>query len=311
VLIYFIINLNSIKGNIFMADEIRKVGITSGAGGQAKLEAASVKFLGVNRSDGSAVYELTYSDNSYEKQVFGKFIMLGVLESIIKNPSVLDSHGNYINGNNFPQIVSAYKKAGHLGHELEKLLTQKQADLRTRLRELSALPRAKTTTSKPDQSLPMENFNSRENKNALLKELFSEKSRSKVFSALAPHFRFILQNPSLTDIQITDKLKSLTSSSPQQKADLNKLRESFREAVYRNQTTILGNWLKTDLGKKVASNLEAVLYETASHIHGQIQHQLKKGKDADQKVIDSQVETYIRTTNTLAAISQKNAEANQ
>ncbi|MCE2928505.1 MAG: hypothetical protein LW817_02615, partial [Candidatus Caenarcaniphilales bacterium] len=204
------------------------------------------------------------------------------------------------------KVIQAYRKADLLTSDQVQILEKAELNRQA----ASSIVQTNRQTSKPDQSLPMENFNLKENKNDLLKDLFSEQSRSKVLSALAPHFRFILQNPSLTDAQIKDKQNSLNSNL-QQKADLNKLREAFRLAVYKNETASLRNWLTTNLGQQVVSSLEAVLFETASHIHGQIQHQLKKGKGADQNVIDSQVETYIRTTNTLAAISKKNAEGNK
>jgi hypothetical protein len=288
-------------------------------------------FLGLSKDDFKAVFQIERSDEKVDEIAIEKDTVLRIIKSVLQGQSKIPVE-SYLTKRNFLQIAQAYEKRDLLDQETSTLLKQTIGNLQKKKQEEAAaiqkLSKAIPSTNSQeiatqpgDQELvdeitaglkaasekpEIENFNAREDKEKILKDLFSkQESKTKMLTEdLIPHFRHILNKPELHDQQIRE-VRNQSIASPQKAVDLKRLRDEFMKAVAKNETASLNVWLKSDLGQRVSENLEAILYDTASHVHRQILHQLKKGKQADQQVISNQITSYIKTTNILASIAKR------
>lgn len=276
------------------------------------------KFLGITEKSNTAIFELTSLSQEKSKVRISKEQILGEIQAVMSGERKVEEIPHLLTSSNLNRVINSYYKQSLLPSATIQLIKDVQS--RSKGESLAQKPIATAeaasidtisaskddTDSKVGKTLAVENFSMKDDKESFLKELFAnQRSKTKILTEdLAPHFRHILGKPRLTDKEIRQARLASTSSS-QITTNLKRLRDDFLKAIVKNETVSLPVWLKTDLGKNVSANLEAVLYDTASHVHRQVQHQLEKGKQADSKVINNQIQAYIKTTNIMASIVKR------
>jgi hypothetical protein len=306
-----------------MADEIKKVGITSGAGREVKATKVSAKFIRV-RSSGAAVFEVNYSDNSKKTKESSRDEMLGALKKILETPSLLNNQHMFINGNNFSQIVGAYQKTGHLGDELTQLFTQKKEELRSRLRELAAPPEVKKLNENPGGTLigigvtlatkidtPTKvsvletlDYSSMKPEDAEreVKAIFTNNSEGydkfKAFNDLLPNIRYALNQPNLTLAEVKQFYNNTKGTSQQA---YNRLREALQRAVSNNlkspkaSVDPLVTFFKGEQGQELLRKPGEIFTMTIAHLFAQ-----SRKENVSPEHITNSVKIYLATAKALA-----------